>query len=81
MVNDKSFTLSPVTDAKVLTGRPIAPKAVGVVLAIRQIIAAKTGLNPNAARILAGMATAVPKPAIASKKPPKPQAKINTRIR
>jgi hypothetical protein len=47
------------------------PNATGTVFAIRHMMAAKRGSNPIPASKLAGIATAVPKPAAASKKPPK----------
>ena len=75
------ITSRPAVCARVMTGRPTAPKAVGVVLATKQITAASMGLMPKVIRIEAGMATAVPKPAIASRNPPKPQAISNTKIR
>ncbi len=68
----------PVTPAMVTMGMPMAPKAVGTVLATRQITAANMGWKPMAARMLAGMATAVPYPATPSRKPPKPQATMST---
>jgi hypothetical protein len=46
--------------ARDITGVPMAPKAVGTVLAIRHITAAKIGSKPNAASMPAGIATAVP---------------------
>ncbi len=60
------------------TGVPIAPKAVATLLAIRLTVAEKIGLNPRLIRIAAGIATAVPKPAIASNRPPNPQVSNNT---
>ena len=62
------------------TGVPIAPKAVATLLAIKLTVAEKIGLNPRLIRIAAGMATAVPKPAIASSSPPNPQVSNNTWI-
>ena len=49
-------------------------------MANKHITAAKIGLNPNDANILAGIATAVPYPATASKNPPNPHANIKTWI-
>ena len=43
-------------------------------MAARQTPTALTGLTPMPASMLAGIATAVPKPAMPSKKPPKPKA-------
>ncbi len=56
------------------------PNATGVVFATRQIIAAKIGSNPSPQRIPAGIATAVPNPAIPSINPPNPHEMIRTRI-
>ena len=52
----------------------------GIVLATKHITEAKKGLNPKAAIIPTGIATAVPNPATASKKPPNPHASIRTKI-
>lgn len=68
---DNSLPLIWVILAKVITGRPIAPNAVGVVLAIKHITLALIGSIPKAIKIPAGIATAVPNPAIASKNPPR----------
>ena len=57
------------------------PNATGVVLATRQTVAANIGSNPNPQRIPAGIATAVPNPAIPSINPPNPHAMISTRTR
>ena len=70
--------LNPVTFAAVTVGIPMDPNATGVVLATRQTVAAKIGSNPNPQRIPAGIATAVPNPAIP---PPNPHAMISTRTR
>ena len=80
-MKDNSSCFNPVTSPKVMIGKPIAPKAVAVVLAIRLITDALIGSKPKAIKIPAAIATAVPKPAIDSKKPPKPQAIIKTIIR
>ena len=64
--------------ANTSTGVPIAPNAVATLLAIRLTTAENTGLNPRLIRMAAGIATAVPKPAIASSNPPKPQVNSNT---
>ena len=79
---DNSLPLIWVILAKVITGKAYcANDAVGVVLAIKHITLALIGSIPKAIKIPAGIATAVPNPAIASKNPPKPQAIINTNIR
>src|SRR5215210_4698951 len=55
-------------------GIPIAPKATGAVLAIRQIPAAYSALNPKPTSIAAVIATGAPKPAVPSKKEPNEKA-------
>ena len=72
---------SPATEAAVMVGMPMEPKAVGVALATRHTRAEKMGSKPRPHRIPAGMATAVPKPAMPSIKPPKPQAIRSTSTR
>ena len=67
-----------VSFANTNTGVPIAPKAVATLLAIRLTVAENIGLNPRLIRIAAGIATAVPNPAIASSNPPNPQVSSNT---
>ena len=64
--------------ANTSTGVPIAPKAVATLLAIKLTTAEKTGLKPRLTSIAAGIATAVPKPAIASSNPPNPHVNSNT---
>ena len=66
--------------ANTSTGVPIAPKAVATLLAIRLTVAENIGLNPKLIRIAAGMATAVPNPAIASNNPPNPHVSSKTWI-
>ena len=68
---------SPSFETIVVTGSPTVPNAVGVEFAIRHIKAAFNGLNPNETIIAAGIATAVPYPAIPSINPPNPQARTN----
>lgn len=68
-MEDKFSCFKLVTSANVKIGKPIAPNAVAVVLAIRLITDALIGSNPKAIKIPATIATAVPKPAIDSKKP------------
>ena len=75
---DNCNTSKFVSLANTNTGVPIAPKAVATLLAIRLTVAEKIGLNPRLIRIAAGIATAVPKPAIASNRPPNPQVSNNT---
>ena len=64
--------------ANVMTGTPTAPKPVGTLFAINDTKALKPGLKPRPIRIAAGIATAVPNPAMPSSKPPKPQTRSNT---
>ena len=72
----------PVMEASVVVGMPIEPNMVGTPLAIRQHRMAVTGEMPSATSIDAGMATAVPKPAMPSRKPPKhqPMSSVRTRL-
>ena len=53
---------------------PMEPYGVGTPFASRQTSTAGIASNPRPASIPAGMATAVPKPAMPSMKPPKHQA-------
>ena len=76
MLNVCTFRL--VSLASTSTGVPIAPKAVATLLAIRLTVAEKIGLNHKLIRMAAGMATAVPNPAIASSNPPNPHVSNNT---
>src|SRR5699024_11772953 len=80
IIKPKFTSLILVTSANVKTGKPIAPNAVAVLLATKQITEAWIGSKPKEIKIPAQIATAVPKPAIDSRKPPKPQAIINTKI-
>ena len=68
---------SPSFETIVVTGSPTVPNAVGVEFAIRHINAAFNGLNPSDTIIAAGIATAVPYPAIPSMNPPNPHASTN----
>ena len=63
-----------VTPASVTSGVPIAPKATGEVLAIRQMAAAWKGENPSPLNIAAATATGVPKPEAPSMNAPKAKA-------
>ena len=71
----------PVKFAKVLAGMPIEPYVVGTELATRQTRIDLIGSKPRATNIDAGMAMAVPKPAIPSINAPNPQAMSSARIR
>ena len=73
---------SPVTLARVTVGIPTDPKAVGKALASMQTRQAVTGSMPMTTSMLAGMAMAVPKPAMPSRKPPKhqPMSRMMTRL-
>ena len=63
----------PVTVPSVRVGTPTEPKAVGMALTTRHATMVRMGSKPRATRIPAGMATAVPKPAMPSMKWPKAQ--------
>ena len=56
---------------------PTEPNIVGTPLAMRQTRMAVTGSISSAISMLAGMATAVPKPAMPSMKFPKPQTMMS----
>ena len=62
----------------VVTGTPTAPNATATVLAMSATRAENIGLKPSPMSIAAGIATAVPKPAIPSSRPPKPHTMSNT---
>ena len=64
--------------ASVVTGTPTAPNPVGTLLAISDTKALNPGLNPKPIRMAAGIATAVPNPAIPSNRPPKPHTSRST---
>ena len=72
---------SPVTLASVTVGIPTEPKAVGKALASIHTRQAVMGFIPIPASMLAGMAIAVPKPAMPSIKPPKHHPMRSTRTR
>ena len=59
----------------------MAPKAGDAALPIKQITADAIGSNPSPTIMAAGIATAVPKPAIPSMKLPKHQPRINAATR
>lgn len=71
----------PVMEASVVVGIPMEPNIVGTPLAMRHARIAVTGETPSATSMLAGMATAVPKPAMPSRNPPKHQAMSSVRMR
>ena len=71
----------PVKDANVVVGIAIEPNVVGTEFATKQAKIDFNGSKPTATIIAAGIATAVPKPAIPSIKLPKPQANNNAKIR
>ena len=54
----------PTSPAAVVVGIPMLPKVGGATLAIRHATAEKSGSNPRPTMIAAGIATAVPKPAL-----------------
>ncbi len=73
---------SPVTACRVTVGMPTEPNAVGKALAIMQTTQASIGFMPMPASMLAGMAIAVPKPAMPSRNPPKhhPTSRMRRRL-
>ena len=71
----------PVKDANVVVGIAIEPNVVGTEFATKQAKMDFNGSNPTATIIAAGIATAVPKPAIPSMKAPKPHANNTAKIR
>ena len=73
VVKASGMASSPVTLTNVVVGIPTEPKAVGKALASIHTRQDSTGSIPIPASIPAGMATAVPKPAIPSRNPPKHQ--------
>ena len=74
-------SVKPVTEQSVCVGTPTEPKQVGVELTTRQETTEATGFSPAPTIIDAGMATAVPKPAMPSMKLPKPQPISSARTR
>ena len=70
-----------VKDANVVVGIPIEPNVVGTEFATRHAMIDLSGSKPTATIIAAGIATAVPKPAIPSMKAPKPHASSNASTR
>ena len=81
VVKERGRASSPVTPARVTVGIPTEPKAVGKALASIHTMQAWTGSIPRPTSILAGMAMAVPNPAIPSRKPPKHQPTNRMRMR
>jgi hypothetical protein len=79
-LNPSTFASSPVMVAIVVTGIPIVAKGVGIVFARRHTTIENIGLNPRETRMLPGINTGDPKPAIASRKDPNPQASMRTII-
>ena len=80
-VKDRSSTSMPVMAASVVVGMPTEPNIVGVPLAMRHTRMDVMGSMPSASSMEAGMATAVPKPAMPSMKLPKHQAMRMVRMR
>jgi hypothetical protein len=68
----------PASRANTITGVPTAPNVVATLLDIRLATAENNGLNPRLINIAAGIATAVPNPAIPSSNPPNPQVSSKT---
>ena len=75
------MTSSPEAVPREVVGTPTLPKAVGVVLTISREMTVGIGSKPMPTMMAAGMATAVPKPAIPSMKQPKPQPMMMARTR
>ena len=71
---------SPVTPATVEVGTPTEPNAVGVEFTTRHATTHVSGSYPIATRMPAGIATAVPNPAMPSRKFPNPQPMIRRMI-
>ena len=81
-VSAESFTTSsPVILEMVVVGTPTEPNAVGIELTTRQPTTTGRGSMPRAIRIPAGIATAVPHPALPSMKCPKAHAITRARTR
>ena len=70
--------LSATSLQSVVTGTPTAPNPVATVLPIKDTRAENIGLKPSPMRMAAGIATAVPKPAIPSSSPPNPHTRSST---
>ena len=70
--------LSATSLQSVVTGTPTAPNPVATVLPTKDTRAENMGLNPSPMRMAAGIATAVPKPAMPSSNPPNPQTSNST---
>ena len=70
-IADRSWSGSPVTLARVMSGVPMAPKATGAVLPISDRPAACSGRNPSPMSMAAQMAIGVPNPAAPSMNAPK----------
>ena len=79
---DSAIVSTPATETRVTVGTPTEPKAVGVEFTTRQPTTAPIGSTPIPASMEAGIATAVPNPAIPSIKFPNPQPirRSNTRL-
>ena len=62
------------TEPAVRMGVPMAPYATGAVFAMSTAMAARLGFTPSAKIMVAVMAMGAPKPASASRRPPKQNA-------
>ncbi len=80
-VKERYVFSKPTRLAKVTVGIPMLPNGVGTPFAIKQTKQENKAGNPNPTSIPAGIAIAVPKPAIPSMNPPKHQATNRTRSR
>ena len=65
---ERGSASTPETALRVMVGTPTEPNAVGMEFTTRHATMVRTGSKPSATRIPAGMATAVPKPAMPSMK-------------
>ena len=78
---ERSTESTRMNEANVVVGTPTEPKAVGVEFTISSPTRVGSGSKPRAMRMLAGMATAVPKPAMPSMKHPKLHPMMMARMR
>ena len=78
---DKRAASRPTAPAADVVGMATEPNGGAMELATRQTTAEKIGSKPRPTIIAAGIATGVPKPAMASMKPPKPHVSSITRTR
>ena len=77
-VCDEATPPGEISLQSVITGTPTAPNPVATVLPSRATRAENIGLKPRPISMAAGIATAVPNPAMPSRRPPKPHTIIST---